>query len=247
MPKRFLPLAAALLALAFLGAAPQRPYANWAAIVVAGDHFDDDDNSSEGFDNARREVSRDLVRIGFSPANILQFSVRPREYRQEKLLTTRPNAIMHALDGLTKRATGGCLVYFSSHGAPDGLVVGNWIMPPRALAHVVDGACASRPTVVVISACFSGVMLPALKAPNRLILTAARRDRTSFGCGQTDRYPYFDACILESWKSVTNFPDLGRKAQACITARERREHLKPASQPQLWVGQQAALSLPRWR
>jgi hypothetical protein len=242
----------AIIALAFAmvcGAAWSNPapFADWAAVVVAGDHTDSDGNASEGFDNARRDVVRDLLRIGFSAANLAEFSVKPREYRSENLLVTRPSAIGRGLSTLARRTHGGCLLYFSSHGAPDGLVVGDWIVPPRALARLVDRACGARPTIVIVSACFSGVMLPQLKAPNRLILTAARRDRTSFGCGQTDRYPYFDQCVLESWDGASDFPALGRKARSCIAAREKKEHLRPPSEPQLWIGAKILASLPRWR
>ncbi len=223
------------------------PFANWAAVVVAGDHYDSDNNPSAGFDNARRAVSRDLLGIGFLPANLVEFSVTPRKYPTEKVLATRPGAIGRALSRLAQRTNGGCLLYLSSHGASDGLVVGNWIVPPRALARLVEDACGARPTVVIISACFSGAMLPPLEAPNRLILTAARRDRTSFGCGQTDRYPYFDQCVLESWGGASDFPALGRKARDCVAAREKTEHLSPPSEPQLWIGAKALASLPRWR
>lgn len=226
--------------------ATPRPFADWAAIIVAGDHTDSDGNPSEGFDNARREVSRDLLRIGFAAANIAEFSVTPRKYRGEKLLATRPTTIARSLLRLARQAQGGCLLYFSSHGAPEGIIVGDWIVPPRALAEIVDHDCGARATVVILSACFSGVMLPALKAPDRMILTAARRNRTSFGCGQTDRYPYFDQCVLESWNAVDNFPALGRRAQACVAMRERHEHLSPPSDPQLWVGPKALAGLPRW-
>ena len=80
-----------------------------------------------------------------------------------------------------------------------------------------------------------------------MILTAARPDRTSFGCGQTDRYPYFDQCVLESWPGVGDFPSLGRAVQACVASREKKEKMAPPSEPQLWIGATAATSLPRWR
>lgn len=241
-------IAAIAFALVMLCAGAARsPYADWAAVVVAGDHTDSDGNPSEGFDNARRDVSRDLLRIGFMPANVAELSVTPRKYRREKLLATRPSAIGKAMSRLAHQTHGGCLLYVSSHGEPDGLVVGNWIVPPRSLAWLVNGACGARPAVVIISACFSGAMLPPLEAPNRMVLTAARRDRTSFGCGQSDRYPYFDQCILQSWNSVSDFPALGRKARACVALREKKERMTPPSDPQLWIGPQAAVSLPKWR
>lgn len=228
-------------------AAAAGPFADWAAIVVAGDHEDSDGNSTEGFDNARRDVSNTLVKIGFSPANLAEFSTRLREYRHEKLLLSEPNRITNTLLKLAHKTHAGCLLYFSSHGEPDGLVVGDYVVPPHALAQVVDHACATRPTVVILSACFSGVMLPALQGPNRMILTAARRDRTSFGCGQADRYPYFDQCVLEMFPASSDFPGLGRAVQACVAAREKKEGVTPASHPQLWIGSAARTSLPRWR
>jgi len=242
---------AIIAALTFLaGAAPMspgpRPFANWAAVVVAGDHEDSDGNSSEGFDNARRDIARHLLMLGFLPQNIAQFSLRPHEYRGENLQMTEPNAIMDALDRLAGQARAGCLLYITSHGEEDGLIVGAYVMPPRALADVVIRACSARPTVIIISACFSGAMLPPLKGPNRMILTAARRDRTSFGCGQSDRYPYFDQCVLEVWNRAADFADLAARARACVAAREMRENLTPPSHPQFFIGRQALASLPQW-
>jgi hypothetical protein len=243
---RVLALLVATFCFGHAAEAAESPFAHWAAIVVAGDDEDSDGNSTEGFDNARRDVSRDLLKLGFSRANMTEFSTHPRRYRAETLSRTSPNAILKALQKLTRKADGGCLLYFSSHGEPDGLIVGDYVLTPRALAEVVDHVCAARPTVVVLSACFSGAMLPPLQGPNRMILTAARRDRTSFGCGQSDRYPYFDQCVLESWNAASSFPDLAQKARACVAAREKAEHLSPHSEPQFWIGPQALASLPRW-
>jgi hypothetical protein len=238
-------LFASFLITSAAGAAPS-PFANWAAVVVAGDHEDSEGNSTEGFDNARRDVSRDLLKLGFAPDNLAQFSMHPRLYRREKLSRSTPDSILKVLLKLTQKANAGCLVYFSSHGEPDGIIVGDYVVPPDALAEVVDHACGTRPTVVILSACFSGAMLPPLKGPNRMILTAARHDRTSFGCGQSDRYPYFDQCVLESWGASASFPDLAGKARACVAAREKAEQLTPHSEPQLWIGSKALASLPRW-
>jgi hypothetical protein len=127
------------------------------------------------------------------------------------------------------------------------MVLGNGWLTPRQLARMVDRGCGARPTVVVVSACFSGAFVPALAGRNRLIITAARRDRSSFGCGQTDRYPYFDECVLSVWPRVDGFVALGRAASACVAARERREHVGPPSEPQLRVGTQIAATLPKWR
>ena len=127
------------------------------------------------------------------------------------------------------------------------MVLGNFLLTPRLLARIIDGSCGNRPTVVVVSACFSGAFVPALAGKNRLILTAARRDRSSFGCGQTDKYPYFDECVLSVWPHVSDFVALGRAARTCVATREKEEHVGPPSEPQLRVGANIAAALPKWR
>ena len=223
------------------------PFGDWAAVVVAGDWHAHDGSPSEIFDNARRDVSADLISLGFQPDNVAQFSVRPENYPRQSLMKSDGTTIGNTLWDLSNRTNAGCLVYFSSHGSPDGVVLGDDVYAPKTLAQAINNSCSDRPTVVIISACFSGVFVPALQAPNRMILTAARPDRTSFGCGQTDKYPYFDQCVLQSWPGMGDFPSLGRAVQACVAAREKKEHMVPPSEPQLLIGATAATSLPRWR
>jgi hypothetical protein len=97
---------------------------------------------------------------------------------------------------------------------------------------------------VVISACFSGVFVPDLAAPNRMILTAARPDRSSFGCGESDKYTYFDTCILQVLPIVDDFVALADAAKACVAAKEKATGASPPSEPQLAVGAGLAPVLP---
>jgi hypothetical protein len=235
-------VAALVLSLACTAAEASSPFSKWAAVVVSGDWHAHDGSPSEIFDNARRDVTHDLETLGFARNNIEDFSARPGAWPP----ATAP-AIRDALSDISYRAHGGCLVYFSSHGSPDGIVLGNSLLEPYTLARILNSSCGERPTVVVLSACFSGVFVPTLQARNRMIITAARRDRASFGCGQTDRYPYFDQCVLSVWPYADSFAALGRAAQICVAAREKREHVGPPSQPQLWIGADAAYDIPKWR
>ena len=73
-----------------------------------------------------------------------------------------------------------------------------------------------------------------------MILTAARPDRASFGCGIDNVYTFFDECVLQSLPKSQDFPSLGRVAQACVAAREQRENMTPPSEPQISVGDQIA-------
>jgi hypothetical protein len=98
--------------------------------------------------------------------------------------------------------------------------------------------------VAIISACFSGVFVPALDGPNRMVLTAARPDRASFGCGQSDRYTYFDGCVLQSLERVHDFAALGPAAAACVARKEVETKAAPPSEPQTEIGAQLRLALP---
>ncbi len=213
------------------------PVSDWAAVVISGDNLAAHvDRHTETFDNARRDLGRALQRRGFAAANMAEFSVEPALHPDSAPRPARVAEIDQALHRLTLRAHGGCLVYLTSHGSPDGAVLGERIVTPRALAGLVDASCGGRPTVAIVSACYSGVFVPALAAPDRLIVTAARRDRSSFGCGEADRYPFFDACILDALPTATDFLALAKRARTCVARREREQHMAPPSDPQIAVG-----------
>ena len=217
-------------------ASPERPFADWAAVVVAGDWHAHSGGPTEAFDNARRDVSQTLVTLGFSPDAIRQYSVRPKRYPAVRPGKTELHGIYEGLSGLAARHKAGCLVYISSHGAPEGAVLDNAILPPPLLAALIDEVCPARPSIVVISACFSGVFVPPLEKDYRMVLTAARADRTSFGCSEDDKYPYFDDCFLSSAPTAHDFAALGRAVQACVARKERQTGAEPPSEPQLWIG-----------
>jgi hypothetical protein len=209
---------------------------DWGALVIAGDWHAHSGGPSEAFDNARRDVTQAFEHAGFDPANVRQFSVRPERYPGAVLTKSSSQAIYEALADVSAKAGGGCLIYFSSHGAPQGVVVDQQFLPPAVLARMLDSTCGKRPTVVIISACYSGVFVPVLAGSNRMILTAARPDRSSFGCGEADKYPFFDQCVLESMPHASDFAALARTVQACVAARETKEGMKPPSEPQLYIG-----------
>jgi len=219
---------------------------DWAAIVVAGDWHAEDGGPSEVFDNARRDLTRELVGIGFSPGDVLQFSTRPERYPVAAPRASTAQLISDGLWDLSNRTSAGCLAYFTSHGSGDGIVLGDATLAPRQMALMIDNACGDRPTVVVVSACFSGVFLPALQAPNRIVLTAAAADRPSFGCGAADKYTFFDSCTLQWLTKAGNFADFGKDVIACVRAREKKEKVDLPSNPQLFISTNAG-AMPKWK
>ena len=139
----------------------------WKVVLVAGD------NNSPAFDNGV-EAMRDKLAA--------------RGVRDIKVLTSDPGAnpgvppatasnVSNAL-----RAPGGeaCLAFVTSHGDETGFVLrqARGTVAPNSLASALDAGCGTRPTVVVVSACHSGVfMTPAMRRPNRIVITAAAADR----------------------------------------------------------------------
>jgi len=228
-------------------AAAAGPFSDWAAIVVAGDWRAHSGKPSEVFDNARRTVGDELVGIGFKPQNILQFSVRPERDRAHAPRPAYARLISNGLSGLSKYAPAGCLAYFTSHGGDDGIALGKGVLSPRGMAGIIGGACGRRPTVVIVSACFSGVFVPALRAPNRIVFTATAADRPSFGCGETDKYTFFDSCAVQWLPKSGNFPAFAKGVIACVRTREKKEKVDEPSEPQLFIGATAANTIPRWK
>ncbi|MDR3508866.1 MAG: C13 family peptidase [Caulobacteraceae bacterium] len=226
----------AALGLASNASAAGNPFAAWAAIVVAGDWRAHDGEPSEVFDNARHDLAKALVDAGFSPGNIRQFSVHPERYAKDGALKSDPEVVAQKLAELTQQAPAGCLIYFTSHGSPDGIVVGDGVWAPGSVGQLVDQTCSDRPTVVIVAACFAGVFVPAVDGPNRMVLTAARPDRASFGCGQSDHYTYFDACLLQALPHAKTFLTLAPAVKTCVAQRETEMGASPPSEPQFEVG-----------
>jgi hypothetical protein len=212
------------------------PFANWAAIFVAGDWRAHSGRPSEVFDNARRDLATAFERAGFRAGNVAQFSTHPEHYAHAPPFATEPDAIHGELDRLASQAKDGCLVYFTSHGSPEAMVLGDGYLTPAGVAALVDEACGDRPTVVVVAACYSGIFVPSLAGPNRMVMSAARPDRTSFGCGEADRYTFFDTCMLQSLPHAHDFAALAQAVRACVATREHDLGAEPPSEPQLDIG-----------
>jgi hypothetical protein len=98
---------------------------------------------------------------------------------------------------------------------------------------------AKTPTLVVLSACYSGGFLEALSAPNRVVLTATDARKTSFKCQYPGEYTFFgDALFNQPGAEQLSFTDWMGAAQKSIQAQEKRKRM-PASAPKMFVGEEA--------
>jgi hypothetical protein len=91
----------------------------------------------------------------------------------------------------------------------------------------------SRKTIVIVSACYSGSLIPALLQPSRIVLTAAARDRNSFGCQMTSTNTFFIEELLQVAQDTSlSLDQVFDKAIGRISLREQRMRLSPPSSPQ---------------
>lgn len=133
-------------------------------------------------------------------------------------------------------------VYLVSHGSRDAelstdLPSYDELSPISAAS--VAGALARagvRRRVIVISACFAGSWIPALANDDTIVIAAARRDRTSFGCDDTRRLTYFGQAFLTGPAAPgASLRDTFEAARRTVAGWEAKEKLTP-SMPQAYVG-----------
>lgn len=210
------------------------PANRWRAVLIAGD------SSTPAFDNGVEEMRAKLRAHGVTDITI--YSADPASVPRERLSTSG-----NVASGLRGGGGQACLAFMTSHGNEDGfyLRLDRRLLTPRTLDRLLAEGCGSVPTVVVVSACHSGTFIDnGVRKPNRVILTAAATNRTSFGCGADDEYTYYDWCLLHQFDGATTWSELAAATRSCVEGLERKMGVK-ASLPQLFVGSDVAnLRLP---
>lgn len=209
---------------------------NWKFVVMASDQA----NKGawiQAFDNARKKFVDYFLARGVAAGNMRQLSLKP-QFQSASVQSATTQNFTSTLS--TLNATGSddaCMIFMTSHGSRDGFNIGSSRLTPSALRTALNAGCGNRPTVLLVSACYSGLYTldsSGLKTPNRVILTAARSDRTSFGCSPENEYTYWDGCLLENLPRSTTFRNLATNIQACISRKEAG--MSTPSLPQAFIG-----------
>jgi hypothetical protein len=216
-------------------AGPSVPADLWHAVLVAGD------SSSPAFGNGVDTMRDRLSGQGVRDISVL--AADPASVHGAQLASAR-----NVLGSLEVRRGGACLAFLTSHGTERGffLRANRALMGPDLLEQALDQGCGSVPTVLIVSACHSGVFINAQsRKPNRIILTAASPERTSFGCGAEDEYTNYDRCLLRQLDgAATTWREVAAGTRACVERAERQMGVKP-SLPQVFLGAEVAdLRLP---
>lgn len=151
-------------------------------------------------------------------------------------------------------------LFLTSHGSEDHKLVleldGVELpdLPAATLAQMLRDS-GIRWKVIVISACYSGGFIDALKDEHTLVITAARHDRTSFGCSDDNDFTYFGRAYFEqSLTPETGFVEAFAKTQGVIAEWEK-EMFEQAldkrglqhSEPMMHAPEPIQAHLQRWR
>ncbi len=136
------------------------------------------------------------------------------------------------------------LLYVSTHGSPGLLArdLGGEQMEAVGARELRAwlAPLAAQPTVLVLSACFSGSLIPALRADNRIIIAAARADRTSFGCRADAEHSVFGEAFLDALEPHASLHQIVARTLREVAARERSMAVDRPSEPQVFVGRAAS-------
>jgi len=153
-------------------------------------------------------------------------------------------SLKRALATMAQRMDAGedvLLLFLTSHGTSDHRFdISLWpysfdhLTPAELRAALDESGVQHR--IVVVSACYSGGFVDALASPNTLVITAARKDRNSFGCEDGVDWTYFGrAYFADALANTNSFERAFGLAKPLIAEREKAAGHQP-SEPQLVVG-----------
>ncbi|PKH18673.1 peptidase C13 [Pseudomonas sp. 43NM1] len=167
--------------------------------------------------------------------------VNHREHLSDRPMATREN-LRRAAQTLAERSGPEDLlfIYLTSHGTSEHELVLDQPrmeladLPADELAAVL-APLKNRDKIIVISACYSGGFIPALKDERTLIMTASRADRVSFGCSEEANFTYFgDALFAQALNQTDDLEQAFKLAKATVAERELADNFE-ASEPQIWA------------
>jgi hypothetical protein len=133
------------------------------------------------------------------------------------------------------------VLFLTSHGSQEGLEVRNGTLPlaqlaPADLRQALDES-GIRWRLVVVSACYAGVFIDALKNETTAIVTASDSAHSSFGCQEDRDLTWFgEAFLKETLPGSASLEEAFGKAAKLIAQHEEAEH-QVHSNPQLYVGE----------
>lgn len=118
------------------------------------------------------------------------------------------------------------VIYLTSHGGADfKLAAENWPLEVEDLTaaelrSMLD-ELGIRHRVIAVSACYSGGWIEPLRNDDTLVMTAADKDHTSYGCGSNSELTFFGRAVFdEQLRKTLSFEEAFNAAVPVIKQRE---------------------------
>ncbi len=208
-------------AIAVAGSGTQSLFSREAheALRVAALHFGDDSRGGALLSNGAVDLMHSPLATRANIAAIARAVGEKADHRQDLLF-----------------------LYLASHGSRTAelsseLASYRSVQPisSASTAEALKGVGVAR-RVIVVSACYAATWIPALADDNTIVITAAAKDRTSFGCDDSRRLTVFGEAFLGSLAAKdVSLHDAFEDARRRISAEERKDGVTP-SLPQAFVG-----------
>lgn len=232
------PMRAALLGAVFAWALMAGASHGWAAAapkvdVVSFGLWGEQSVFASEAENAARIVARQFGHGG-------KVIVRANTKRSGAATENNLRATLASLGAAMDPERDVLFLILTSHGDQQGIGVATpnaqSFITPIELREMLRESGA-RLSVVVVSACYSGVFAEALAEPDTLVITAADSDHASFGCRDGSKWTTFgEAFFGDALARTKSLPEAFALAKSRIVAREQAEGYDP-SNPQMAGGQ----------
>lgn len=162
--------------------------------------------------------------------------------------TTSLRAVLQRIGSVMNTKKDIVFLYLSSHGSKDFKFMLDFgsmrfnDLDPEVLRQILDEAGIQR-RVIIISSCYSGGFIEALKNEDTLVISAAAADKPSFGCSNEADFTYFGrAYFKEAMQQTDSFIEAFELAKKTIAIREKKQGYE-SSEPAIFIGAKIAKAL----
>ena len=189
-------------------------------------------------------------RFGASGKTVLLINNRRNPRAAPLASMTSLRAVLARIAAVMNKEEDILFLFLTSHGSEDhrfSLELGPvefHELDPIGLRQLLDQS-RIKYRVVVVSACYSGGFVDALKSDNTLVISASAANRNSFGCSNETDWTYFGKAYFdEALHKTFSFSKAFELARPVIAEREREEGFTP-SEPQMALGRTIETNLAR--
>jgi hypothetical protein len=155
---------------------------------------------------------------------------------------TSLRAVLKRMGEVMNRDEDILFLFMTSHGGKDHKftlefwpLTFNDLTPDVVRSALDDAGIQWR--VIVVSACYAGGFIGALKDERTIVVAAAGPDKKSFGCSHEAEWTYFGKAFFdEALRAEPRVTAAFESAREAVAAREKREQVDAHSDPQMVAG-----------